>query len=155
AVALAKPAIQPEDTQEVTWQVAGDAAGLETVIQLQQPGNVYPEGGSRNVRPGDLPATGTVSDLTADGSFTSAPTAYATGQGAGDTTFHLPEEAQEGEWQAAVLLRDPATGRFLTAGAADFLVSASPSILLHVDRTLANTTDAVHAELLTTAGRTP
>jgi hypothetical protein len=154
-VSLGSRASLPGALQDLSWQVAGGAVGLETLIQLRPPGDVYPVGGSLDVRPGSLPATGDVSYLKPDGSLTSEQTAYASGQASGHTAFNLPAGAKEGEWQAVVLLRDPGTGQVVSADAADFLVSSKPAIFLHVNRTLANTTDTIHAELLTNAGQTP
>src|SRR5262249_38705744 len=67
AVALGRRAALPADTQDVSWQAVADVTGLETLIQVRQPGNVYPVGGTLDVRPGNLPATGDVVYLKADG----------------------------------------------------------------------------------------
>jgi hypothetical protein len=154
-ITLAQRAGLPTDAQELSWQFSGDVTGMETLIQLREPGNVYPVGGSFDVRPGSLPATGDVVYLKSDGTFSTTSTAYATGQASGQTTFHLPAGAKEGEWEAVVLLHDPATGQFVSANASSFLVSSKPAIFLNVNRTLANSDDTIHAELLTGAGQTP
>jgi hypothetical protein len=146
--------VLPGAAQSIPWHITGDATNQDIVIQAQAPGDVYDPHGSFAVTPGNLPATGQVFFLKPDNTWTNQDTVFVTGQTSGNVSVGLPS-ATEGEWRLSVLIRDHASGQIASVQSQTLLVSSKPAIDLRLNRTLANSGDVIHAELLTSAGQTP
>ncbi len=144
----------PGQPQEIRWQFDGDNSHNDVLIRAWASGEVLAQSGSHAVSPGSRPATGELFYLRSDNSWSSTETVFAARQKAGRLTVQLPSDA-EGEWRVEVLARNRTSGEFRSVQSQSILVSSEPAILLKVNRTLANRFDAIHAELLTSAGQTP
>jgi hypothetical protein len=144
----------PGQPQGISWNIGGDATGLDVVIRAQAPGDVFDPHGSFAVTPGTRPAAGPVFFLKTDNTWASQDTVFTSGQTSGTTHVALPTTA-EGEWRLDILTRDHASGQIKSVDSQTVLVSSKPAIDLRLNRTLANSDDAIHAELLTSAGQTP
>jgi hypothetical protein len=153
-VALGQRSSLPGASQQLNWNLTGDVTSLDTLILAQQPGTVYDPHGSYAVTPGTQPATGPVFFLKPDLTWTSEETVFSSGQASGSVSATLPN-ATEGEWRLEVLTRDQTSGQVTSLDSQTVLVSSKPAIDLRLNRTLANTDDVIHAELLTSAGATP
>lgn len=144
----------PGATHTLAWNFVGDISDFDLLIRARAPGNVLSQGGSYLVGPGSLPATGEQFYLAADGSWTTDEAIYGAAQPSGNVAFNLPSSA-EGLWRLELIGRNRNTAEITSVTAQNILVSSGAAIHLSLNRTLANSSDAIRAELLTSSGQTP